>query len=85
MKPYRPKLDDSHQHLVALLEQHDLTNGDLAYLCGVDRSTVTRWVSGTTSVPHAVVRLLEIMLELSELAGRCKVRWNSPPGLEDAP
>lgn len=85
MKPYLPKLDVSHTHLVALLERHDLTNGDLAQMCGVDRTTVTRWVAGTTSVPHAVIRLLELMLEVRELAGRCRVFWNAPPELADAP
>jgi hypothetical protein len=58
---------------------------DLAQLCGVDRSTVTRWVAGTVAVPHSVVRLLELMLEVRELSGRCRVYWNAPPDLADAP
>ena len=38
--------------------------GLLAQLCGVDRSAITRWVDGTVQVPHAVVRLLELMREI---------------------
>jgi hypothetical protein len=83
MMPMPPRLDASHSHLVELLEYHDLTNGDLAQMCGVDRTTVTRWTAGTTSVPHATIRLLELMRELKELNGRCRVYWHRPEtGLE---
>ena len=37
---------------------------DLARLCGVDLTTVTRWVAGTVGVPHAVIRLLELMRDI---------------------
>ena len=52
-------------------------------MCGVDRTTVTRWVAGTTAVHHAVVRLLELMLELKVLKGRCRVYWHAPSDLAD--
>ena len=34
-------------------------------------------------VHHAVVRLLELMLELKVLNGRCRVYWHAPPDLAD--
>ena len=60
---------------------------DLAQLCGVDRTTVTRWAAGTTEVPHAVIRLLELSREPKDMASVIRVRWCLPPGLglEDQP
>jgi hypothetical protein len=36
-------------------------------LCGVDRSTVHRWLKDETAVPHAVIRLLETRQKVGEL------------------
>ena len=60
---------------------------DLARLSGVDRSTITRWVHGTSAVSHSVIRMLELSRELKDMASIIRVRWRLPPGLglEDQP
>lgn len=53
-------MDLSPRHLDDLLVELDLTNEDLAALCGVTARTVYRWLAGTTPVPRSVVALLEL-------------------------
>lgn len=54
-------LDTSPTALLTLLERMDVTNKRLAYLCDVQPNTVSRWLHGHTPVPHAVIRMLELM------------------------
>ena|ERR1044072_9779480 len=54
-------LDTSPARLLLLLEQLDITNKRLSYLCGVQPNTVSRWLHGHTPVPHSVIRMLELM------------------------
>jgi hypothetical protein len=44
-----------------------LSLGGWRDLCGVDRSTVHRWLKDETSIPHVVIRLLETRQKVREL------------------
>lgn len=49
------------ESLEALLVQLDMPNKECAQLCGVNPTTIQRWLNGHTPIPHAVIRLLTIM------------------------
>lgn len=49
------------ESLDALLYQLDMPNRECARLCGVNPTTIQRWLNGQTPIPHAVIRLLTIM------------------------
>jgi hypothetical protein len=70
--------DVSPARLERLLDGLDMTNTDLANLCAVDRSTVHRWLKAETTIPVAVIRLLDIMVEVRDLVNRCQVYWHRP-------
>jgi transposase len=57
-----------HEQLNLLLFQLNLVNAEAAELCGVSERTIYRWLAGTTKVPTATLRFLEMTLRLQKRA-----------------
>ena len=53
-----------------LMSSLDMSQGDMAWLCGVDERTVRYWVSGQSPVPQAVALLI-----LAYDEGRVDASW----------
>lgn len=60
-------LDFTPVGLDALLYELDMKNSELAQLCNINVTTVLRWLKGETPIPHAVPRMLTMMLALRRL------------------
>jgi DNA-binding transcriptional regulator YiaG len=65
-----PQSTSNRETLNSLLWQLNLLNTEVADLCGVSERTVYRWLSGTTKVPNAILKLLQITLNLRKQQGQ---------------
>lgn len=59
--------------LEALLDTLDIKNVEVARLCGVNPTTIQRWLNGHTPIPHAVIRMLTLMVLLRQFNDVVKV------------
>ena len=65
-----PELSSEAEQLNYLLWRLNLVNTEAAELCGVSERTIYRWLSGTTKVPPAVIRMLKMTLSLQQPAAK---------------
>jgi predicted transcriptional regulator len=65
--------------LERLLYELDITNDEAARCSGVAIQTVYRWTNGTSPIPLAVVRMLQLMLLIKGTENMIRVKWCEPP------
>jgi hypothetical protein len=64
----------SKEHLAQLLWDLNVLNTEGARLVGVTERTMYRWLAGTTPIPYAPIRVLELLLERK----RAKISVDEP-------
>lgn len=58
-----------HRELRVTLERRGLTPGDFGRMLGVDRSAVSRWLTGKRRVPPPVIAYLDLYERFQKTTG----------------